>query len=148
MSQQLRYSERIAPSLGATLSLIALIASITFAIWVALGLVIAVSLALMATIFAGVWWVRSIHNIELGHLWLRVNDAKVQTQYLGEIEILERSEWKSECGINFDPMAFHAHRFWHRTGLKAGLLDGRDPHTAWVIATKNPVALAKALKKD
>ena len=148
MSQELRYSERILPSLGATLSLIALIASITFAIWVALGLVIAVSLALMATLFAGVWWVRSIQDIELGHLWLRVNDAKVQTQYLGEIEILERSKWKSECGINFDPMAFHAHRFWHRTGLKARLLDNRDPHNAWVIATKNPVALAKALKKD
>lgn len=148
MSRALRYSERIFPSLGATLSLVALIASVTFAIWAALGLLIASSFTTAAIFFAGLWWFRAIQNIEVSQESLQVNDAQVATEHLGDIKILERSAWKRECGIDFDPAAYHAHRFWDRTGLRVELRDSRDPHTAWVIASKNPSALAQALAKD
>jgi hypothetical protein len=148
VSKPLRYSERIFPSLGATSSLLALIASVTFAIWAALGLLIASSFAAIAISFSGIWWFGAIQRIDLGREWLQVNDARVQTQHLGSIEILEPTAWKNECGINFDPTAYHAHRFWDRTGLKVELRDSRDPHTAWVIASRNPSGFAEALTRD
>lgn len=148
VSKELRYSERIFPSLGATLSLAALISSMTFAIWAALGLVIASSFAATATLFALLWWIRAIHTIEVSHDWLRVNDAKVTLQHLGELKVLTPNEWKCERGVNFDPGAYHAHRFWNKTGLKIQLRDERDPHNAWVIASKNPETLAKFLASD
>lgn len=147
MSDHVRYSERILPSLGATAALAALIFSMAFSIWAALGLIIATSFASIATFLGALWWMSAIHRVEVSSDWIRVNEATLQLSYINDVISLDSDAWKLECGINFDPNAFHAHRFWNTSGVKFTLRDQRDPHTSWVIASKDPKALARAIAR-
>lgn len=147
MSDQVRYRERMFPSIGATAALSALIASLVFAIWAALGFVIASSFAFVTTLLGALWWIGAIHRVEVTSDWIRVNGSALQLSYISDVTTLDKDAWKVERGINFDPSAFHAHRFWHTSGIKFTLQDERDPHGSWLIASKNAKALATALTR-
>lgn len=139
------YRERIYPSLGVTASLFALLLSTSFAVWAALETVAAVSFASLATLFAILWWRSAIHRITFDGTLLSVNDAKIDIAFIAGISALDEKSWQRQRGVDFDPAFFHFHRFWMRKGVAIEVKDSRDPHTGWLVGSKDPEGLAKVI---
>ena len=144
-STGMEFRERIYPTLGVTFALLALVLATSFAIWAALETIIAIAFALVASLLASIWWVGAIHKIELDGDLLRVNDARIKVGHLANLQLLQGEEWRRRLGADFDPALFHAHRFWMRSGVEVSLEDERDPHTGWLIGSKEGERLVKAL---
>ena len=138
----MKYSERILPSFGVSLALSGLLLATSFAIWAALDTDVAATFALVASILALLWWRSAIHRVDFdGHV-LRVNDAKIEIQYISSCRSLETGLWSQRKGREFDPALFHAHRFWHRSGIEITIDDARDPHPGWLVGCKDPERLS------
>lgn len=139
------YQERITPSLGVTISLLALDLSIAFALWAALGEAIALTFLAFALLLSSIWWSNAIHRITVADGFLEVNRARISLGHVGEVQVLDRRSWRDRLGVEYDPRLFHAHRFWIRSGVQITLLDPRDPHPAWLIGSKRNLELADAI---
>jgi hypothetical protein len=142
------YSEQILPSVGASLALISLAIATSFTLWAALGNFAAAGLLITSLIFIALWWQRAIHKITIDKDFLYVNQAKIEREYLGTVKVLERESWLISRGMKFDPRAFHAHKFWMKSGVEIEILDSRDPHPHWLIGSKRPQELRDALAKN
>lgn len=144
-STGMEFRERIYPSIGVTFALLALVLSTSFAIWAALETIIAIAFAFVASLVAATWWVGAIHRIEFDGRSLQVNHARIGVEHLVDPVILEGERWRRRLGAEFDPALFHAHRFWMRSGVEVTLIDPRDPHTGWLIGSREGERLSKAL---
>jgi hypothetical protein len=139
------YRERIFPTVGVTSALFALVLSTSFAVWAALETVAAVSFASLATLFAILWWRSAIHRVIFDGTLLSVNDAKIEIKFIARISALDEKSWQRSRGVDFDPDFFHFHRFWMKKGVTIEITDSRDPHTGWLVGSKNPEELAKVI---
>lgn len=139
------FYERIFPSLGATSALLALIGAMAFAIWAALGSTIALAFALIGLALIAIWFQSAIHLVTCDGKKLRVNEAEIELYLVGDINSLQKNEWRERIGANFNPTAFHAHRFWMKSGVAISIRDSKDPHPEWIIGTNQPDQLKAAL---
>lgn len=139
------YRERINPTLGVTVALIALIVSTSFAVWAALETVAAASFASLGTLFAILWWRSAIHRIRFDGTYLTVNDAKINIEFIVGIDALDEKLWQQRRGIDFDPSFFHFHRFWMKKGVAITIADSRDPYNGWLVGSHHPEEFAKVL---
>lgn len=142
------YNEQILPSVGASFALISLAIATSFTLWAAVGDLPAAGLLLISLILITIWWRRAIHKITIDKDFLAINQAKIERKFLGSVTILERGDWLIARGVKFDPHAFHAHKFWMKSGVEVEILDSRDPHPSWLIGSKRPQELRDALAKD
>ena len=135
-SQQDSFSERIYPSVGVSLALLALDFSIVFAVWAALDLFFAIVIALVVLSLSLLWWFKAIARIEVRAGTLQVNQARIEIRLLKGVQALTGEPWRRRRGADFDPRLFHAHRFWMKSGVEFTLDDPRDPHPAWLVGSK------------
>lgn len=129
-----------------------LVFSLGLAIVISIGVVLSdvlllISLAItfLAILFFGY---KSRLVIEVSRDQLVAGRARIDRIYLGEIEVLDQKAMKFEMGAGIDPRAFFAIRFWVKAGVKVMLNDSRDPTPYWLISSRNPEAIKRALKKD
>lgn len=141
----MKFSERILPSFGVSLATTALVLATSFAIWAALDTTVAVSYALVASTLSLLWWRSSIHRVTFDGKVLRVNDAQLEVRHISSCLALDPQQWKVRRGPNFDPALFHAHKFWHHSGIELALNDARDPHPGWLIGSKDPARLSEVI---
>jgi Protein of unknown function (DUF3093) len=139
------FEERIFPSLGTIAALLALLIASAFAVWVALGTVIAGAILSLGFIFIFLWWRGAIHRIRIEENFLYVNDAKIEASYISTVRSLGEDAWRKRRGVDFDPALFHAHKFWMRSGVEITLDDPRDPHDGWLIGSKHYDELAASI---
>ena len=139
------FYERIFPSFGATSALLAFVGAMAFAIWAALGLTIALAFALIGLALLAIWFRSAIHVVTLDGKKLRVNEAEIQLHFVSDVDLLEENEWRRRIGEDFNPSAFHAHRFWMKSGVAISIRDSKDPHPEWIIGTNQPDQLKAAL---
>ena len=76
---------------------------------------------------------------------LHVNKAKIDLKYIKSVTALTPVEYKKMIGVAADPAAFLAINFWIRSGVKVELKDKKDPTPYWLISSRNPKKLVKAL---
>ena len=76
---------------------------------------------------------------------LHVNKAKIDLKYIKSATVLTPVEYKKMIGVAADPAAFLAINFWIRSGVKVELKDKKDPTPYWLISSRNPKKLVKAL---
>lgn len=120
--------------------------SIALAVWAALGnsaawIALVVSLAL-----SGFFYQFTKLRIEVVHEKLYVGRAQIEKQYLGAVEPLNEERMRYLRGPGINPAAFLALRFWIKGGIKITVNDQRDPTPYWLVSTKNPEKLMKAIK--
>lgn len=84
-------------------------------------------------------------KIEVTENELRIERAHIERRYLGAITELDPAQMALTRGRDADPAAYLAIRFWQPRGIQVLVQDERDPTPYWLITTKNPVDLAKAL---
>lgn len=140
------FQERITPSIGVTVSLLALDIAIAFALWAALGERIALVVLILALVLCAIWWWSAIQRIFVDDEILQVNQARIPLSLLREVEPLDQEAWRVRIGVEYDPRIFHAHRFWIRSGVQITLEDPRDPHPAWLVGTRRFLELADLIR--
>jgi hypothetical protein len=145
VSRTLNFKEVIRPPWWLICFIYFMLLSLVVAIWAAFDNnaainAFAISLALQAAL---VHWMTS--TIEVSDGELRIKRAHIPLQYLGEIEIVPKSEFGFERTRGADPAAFFAITFWISEGIKVRVNDHRDPTPYWLISTKRATELAAAL---
>ena len=73
---------------------------------------------------------------------LRVGNAKLEKEFMGNIRVLSESELKIARNTRNN---FLAIRFWIKTGLNIEINDNRDPNSNWVISTRRGSELKEKL---
>ena len=120
--------------------------SIALAVWAALGNSAAWIALIVSLALTGFLNQFTKLTIEVVDEKLKVGRAQIEKQYLGEVRPLDEEEMRYLRGPGINPSAFLALRFWVKGGIKITLKDPRDPTPYWLVSTKNPERLRKAIK--
>lgn len=142
------YAEKVRPPAWLFAFLLFLTESLALSIWAAFdnrtGL-FAFVIALLIVVASGS--AMTMH-IEVSEDELRVGRAHIERKYLGAVSELDSATMALARGRDADPAAYLAIRFWQPNGIKVAVLDDRDPVPYWLITTKKPNELARALKQN
>lgn len=126
------------------LGLLSLLAGSFGLIFVPLSPQIAIAVALSLGLLAGLWQYLTSPVIEVADGWLRAGQARIEAQYLGAVEVLDRAQVRSAMAL--DLRAYSAHRDWATGGVRVQIEDPRDPAPFWLISTDHPSELAEAIR--
>jgi hypothetical protein len=119
--------------------------SLVLAIWAAFDNAIALNAFAIATVL-GLAVIRFATVTIIVDDELRIGRAHIPVQYLGESEIVKKSDFVRARTRDADPAAYFALTFWVSEGLKVKVIDERDPTPYWLISTRRAEALQKALQ--
>lgn len=139
------YSERLSPGIW-TYGAIALFCVFVFVMIVIASLPIAaaVSLTLLAagSIFAFV--TSPVVTVADGQL--QAGRARIPVALLSEPRTLDRAEVSTMMGPSFDPRAYACLRTSTGSAVVMDVLDPQDPTPWWLVSTRHPEALARAVR--
>jgi hypothetical protein len=76
---------------------------------------------------------------------LRVDDARLPTEFIASVEVLDAAGKRDLLGPGADPLAFVIQRPWISGGVRVNLNDPADPTPYWFISSRAPQRLASAL---
>lgn len=139
------YSERANWSLALYFFAAMLNLAISFAIWAAYdaraSYLTAAGLAILTLAMA----YRSRLQIVVRSGSLHVGVAKLPLEKIQNVTICDQRLMLALRTRDADTSAYLALRFWVKRGLQIFLDDPKDPTPYWLVSTKNPERLAKAL---
>ena len=78
---------------------------------------------------------------------LRIDQAKIERKYLGQVTVLDRTAMRLLRTRDADPAAYLAIKFWEPKGLRIDLNDPRDKTPYWLITSKRGEEIAALLNK-
>lgn len=78
---------------------------------------------------------------------LRIDKAKIERKYLGQVTTLDRDAMRLLRTRGADPAAYLAIKFWEPRGLRIDLNDSRDKTPYWLITSKRGEELAALLSR-
>ena len=84
-------------------------------------------------------------RIEVSGGELRVDDAHIPVRFLTEINIVTGETKRELLGTLSDPLAFVIQRPWVSDAVRVALNDPADPTPYWIISTRRPADLARAI---
>ncbi len=121
--------------------------SIYLSVWAPLGNVAA--LLVTGISFAGFYSlsIKMRTTTTIDGQMLIANKAKIDLKFVKSATALDAEGFKRVAGVDADPAAFLAINFWSKTGVKVELKDKKDPTPYWLISSKDPKRLVKALAK-
>jgi len=92
----------------------------------------------------GLWWAGRIRvAVRDGELW--VDDAHLPVRYVAEVGVLNAAGKRAAFGPRADPLAFVVQRPWVPGAILVVLDDPADPTPYWVVSSRRPERLARAL---
>jgi hypothetical protein len=142
------YRERLTPSgfgwfaaaaIGASLGLVILPLAGNLGLVIGSVVGIAIGITIMVVTSA---------QIEVGERSLRAGRARIGTENLGAVEVLDRARMAELRGPKINARAYHCQRSWLPGGIKVDITDAADPTPYWLISSRQPAALADALTAD
>ena len=78
---------------------------------------------------------------------LRIDQAKIERKYLGQVTVLDRTAMRLLRTRDADPAAYLAIKFWEPKGLRIDLNDPRDKTPYWLITSKRGEEIAALLNR-
>jgi hypothetical protein len=88
---------------------------------------------------------RAAAPVRVGGGKLVAGPASIPVRFLAEPVALDEAAARSLRGREADPGAFHLIRPWVAGAVRVELVDPRDPHPYWYVATRHPEDLAAAI---
>ncbi|WP_033431319.1 DUF3093 domain-containing protein [Saccharothrix syringae] len=85
-------------------------------------------------------------KVEVSGGELRVGEAHVPLELLGEVEVFDARSKRRAMGPNLDPAAFVAHRGWVGPMVRVKLEDPADPTPYWLFSVRSADELAAVLR--
>jgi hypothetical protein len=120
--------------------------SIVIAVWAGLGNTSALIATIICFAFTAYLYSISTLPISVEKDSFSVGRATIERKYLGDFKALTEEEFGYLRGPGINPGAFHAFRFWIKSGLKVEIKDSRDPTPYWLVSSKSPEKLCEALQ--
>ena len=77
---------------------------------------------------------------------LTAGPARIPVSALGPVEVLDAERARAIRGPESDPAGYHLIRGWVPAGVRAEVVDPRDPTPYWFVATRHPAVLAAAIE--
>lgn len=140
------YRERLTAPLSWWLGAIALSAFTGWIVRVAttfrIGLVVAIVVALI--ILAGLaryGWV----SVRISAAGIQAGPARLEPRHIGQVEALDTRGWARAFGPEGDVRAYTFTRPYVRTGVRISVDDPADPTPFWLVSTRFPESVARAL---
>ncbi len=147
------YTERLWPAawVWAWGALVAVTLGIVFVPATSVGVAVVVGvLALAGTALLLRSWspvVRVVEPEPGAGLWLQAGDARIPAVALGAVEPLDAAAMKAALGPALDATSHRCVRGWVTTGVRAEVVDARDPVPYWLVSTRRPRRLAASLRE-
>lgn len=139
------YRERVLPSIGnLALPLLLLVSVFTVMLPVNLDFAAPIALVFAATL-AGVMFLAS-PVIVVTENELIVKGARIEKQFLGKVSIIPKDEIFEALGRDLNANAWLSIQASVKGLVRVEITDPEDPSPYWMISTRNPEVLAKALK--
>ena len=139
------YRERVLPSIG-NLALPLLLFVSVFTVMLPVNLDFAAPIALVfAATLAGVMFLASPITVVTENE-LIVKGARIEKQFLGKVSIIPKDEIFEALGRDLNANAWLSIQASVKGLVRVDITDPEDPSPYWMISTRNPEVLAKALK--
>ena len=120
--------------------------SIVIALWAGLGNIAAILGSIIVVMLTLWMYFFTALQIEIGDQKLRVARAHIDRKFLGKATSLDATMMSYHLRAGINPSAFHAVRFWVKTGVKIEINDPRDPTPYWLVSSRKAVDLARFLE--
>ncbi len=72
--------------------------------------------------------------------------ARIPLEFLGEVEVLDGPAMHRAVGTDLDARSYLCLRGWVGTGLRLAVTDTRDPTPSWIVSSRDPGRLARAVE--
>jgi hypothetical protein len=141
------FREVIRPPLWLIGFLYFMLFSLVIAIWAAFDNRIAIISALVALLVGLLIIYKAREEISFDGKELKVGRAHIESQYCGNVTVLDRKEFLNARTRGVDPAAHLALLFWVSEGVKIEMNDSRDPTPYWLISTRRGKDLKQALAR-
>lgn len=143
---QVRFSERLRPSLWAWLIPLSAAVALALAYSVALGPVGALVTFLAVFGIGAYVLLRSVALVQVDDRVFRAGPARLPLQYAGRIRVLDEEEAARVRSSGADAQAYYLLRIgYSKRAIAVEVTDARDPHPYWVVSTRRPDELASAI---
>jgi len=120
--------------------------SIVIALWAGLGNIAAILGSIIVAILTLWMYFFTALQIEISIQELRVGRAHIDRKFLGKVTSLDATMMSHHLRAGINPSAFHAVRFWVKTGVKIEINDPRDPTPYWLVSSKKAIEIARFLE--
>ena len=141
------FKEVLRPPIWVLAFIYFLFLSIVLSIWAVFDT--RVTLATLAISTIALIWIAFAMKSEItfdGDL-LRIDKAKIERRYLGQVTVLDRGAMRLLRTRDADPAAYLAIKFWEPKGLRIDLNDPRDKTPYWLVTSKRGEEIAALLKR-
>ncbi len=139
------YREKMTWPLWLWAFLIFMLASLSLALWAAAGTSPASILSIAELLLLIFAQRKSALSISVTKGWLIVGKAAIPRAHIHSFVPLSAVAMKEARGRDFDPAAFLEIRFWVKGGVKAMQRDPKDPTPYWLLSSRAPEDLVRAL---
>lgn len=108
--------------------------------WQVLAFTVAAAVALVG----GLWWYGSA-RVVVGPDGFRAGDYFVEWDYVGQAVALDARATHDRLGPKADAAAALVMRPYVPTSVEVAIVDPDDPHPYWLVSTRRPTAVARAI---
>ena len=119
--------------------------SLSLAVWAATDPTLTIAISIVQLLALVVLERSSALVITVTKGWLIVGKASIPRAHIHNFRVLDPQSMKRIRGADGDPAAFISIRFWVTTGISMNQRDPKDPTPYWLISSKRPEELKKAL---
>ena len=119
--------------------------SLSLAVWAATDSTLTITISIIQLLALVALERSSALTITVTKGWLIVGKASIPRAHIHNFEVLDAASMKRVRGVDGDPAAFLGIRFWVTTGITMAQRDPKDPTPYWLISSKRPGELKKAL---
>jgi hypothetical protein len=110
-----------------------------------IGYAITIPLCLGALVWLGHVRVRVHGDTDTGEL--RAGEARLPLRYVGHVDVVPREGKQEALGPELDPAARLVHRAWIGPVVRIEVTDPDDDTPYWIVSTRDPDALVRALRQ-
>jgi len=142
----MRYREVIRMPLWLLAIIYFFLLSLVLSIGAALGNTAAIISLLVSTALLVLIALKSALKIEITDEELRIGRAHIELKFVSSIQTLTATEMATLRTRDANPAAFLAIRFWSPAGVRIAINDSRDSTPYWLVTSKKPLELSKAVE--
>lgn len=121
----------------ATLWIAFIVSTPAWIAWTATGVLVAVTYAM--------FWLFGAARVEVADGELRAGRARIPLEYVGNPEPLDAMGTRRVAGVEADARAYLLMRPYLKQSVRVPLVDPADPTPYWLLGSRRPKALAKAI---
>lgn len=145
-SEKRSYAERLIPSVSFYLATVLLIPAITI-LMMPFNIVLGVVYGVIAYFLIIALFLALSKKISVERDRFNAGRASIPLEHIGTVSVLKGDEFRLAIGRSLDARAHLVISGWIKEGVKLEITDSDDPTPYWVVSTRHPDALLRAIEQ-